>query len=157
LGLAACGGGGGDSSSNSSSSGIVKIGIAEPQFLTPGQTSETSGSQVLAALYAPLVDYDADNKPYEVQAQSITSTDNKTWHIKIKSGWTFHDGPPVTADSYIDAWNAAAYTGAQNNSYFFSQVEGYDAVAPADAKAKPTAKTMSGLKKVNDTEFTVTL
>jgi oligopeptide transport system substrate-binding protein len=155
LGLAACAGGGGDSSS--SSSGVVKIGIAEPQFLTPGQTSDTSGSQVLAALFAPLVDYDADNKPYEVQAQSITSTDNKTWDIKLKPGWTFHNGEPVTADSYINAWNAAAYTGAQNNSYFFSQVDGYNDVAPADPKAKPTAKTMSGLKKVNDTEFTVTL
>jgi oligopeptide transport system substrate-binding protein len=155
FGLAACGGGGGDSSS--SSSGIVKIGIAEPQFLTPAQTNETSGSQVLAALYAPLVDYDADNKPYEVQADSITTQDNKTWDVKIKSGWTFHDGTPVTADSYIDAWNAAAYTGAQNNSYFFSQVEGYDAVAPADPKVTPTAKTLTGLKKVSDTEFTVTL
>ncbi len=155
LGLAACGGGGDDSSS--SSSGVVKIGIAEPQFLSPAQTNETSGSQVLAALFAPLVDYDADNKPYEVQAESITTTDNKTWDIKIKNCWTFHDGTPVTADSYLDAWNAAAYTGAANNAYFFSQVDGYNAVAPADAKATPTAKTMSGLKKVSDTEFTVTL
>jgi oligopeptide transport system substrate-binding protein len=156
LGLTACGNGG-DSSSSGSSAGIVKIGIAEPQFLTPAQTNETSGSQVLAALYAPLVDYDADNKPYEVQADKISTQDNKTWDIKIKSGWTFHDGTPVTADSYIDAWNAAAYTGAQNNSYFFSQVEGYDALAPADPKATPSAKALTGLKKVSDTEFTVTL
>src|SRR5215217_3322635 len=88
FGLAACGGGG----DSSSTSGIVTIGIAEPQFLSPAQTNETGGSQVLAALFAPLVDYDADNKPYEVQAQSIISTDNKTWDIKLKSGWTFHNG-----------------------------------------------------------------
>src|SRR5512139_1698257 len=82
LALSACGGGG---PSSGSSNGVVRIGISEPQFLTPAETNETSGSQVLAALYAPLVDYDQDNKPYEVQAQSITSTDNKTWDIKIPS------------------------------------------------------------------------
>src|SRR5918912_2295041 len=129
LGLAACGGG--SNSGSGSSSGVVKIGIAEPEHLIPTNTSETSGSQVLAALYAPLVDYDADNKPYEVQAESITSTDNKTWTIKLKDGWTFHNGEPVTSDSYINSWNYGAYgPNAQNNGYFFSNIEGYDAVAP---------------------------
>jgi oligopeptide transport system substrate-binding protein len=159
LGLTACGG-----NNAGTSTGSVRIGIGEPQFLTPAQTSETNGSQVLAALFAPLVDYDQNNKPYEVQAQSITSTDNTTWDIKIKPGWTFHNGEPVTADSYINAWNAAAYTGAANNAYFFSTIKGYDAVAPADPDGDgpqkapaPSSKTMSGLKKVNDNEFTVTL
>jgi oligopeptide transport system substrate-binding protein len=158
LALSACGGGG---DSGSSSSGTVKIGISEPQYLTPADTNETSGSQVLAALFAPLVDYDADNKPYEVQADSITTSDNKTWTIKIKSGWTFHNGEAVTADSYIDAWNAAAYKGASQNSYFFSQIVGYKDVAPeastANPSPQPSAQKMSGLKKVDDNTFTVTL
>ena len=161
LGLAACGGG--SNSGSSSSSGVVKIGIAEPEHLIPTNTSETSGSQVLAALYAPLVDYDADNKPYEVQAQSITSTDNKTWTIKLKDGWTFHNGEPVTSDSYINSWNYGAYgPNAQNNGYFFSNIEGYDAVAPTapaggGTAPAPTATKLSGLKKVDDKTFTVTL
>ncbi|MEV0268528.1 ABC transporter substrate-binding protein [Hamadaea sp. NPDC050747] len=158
LALSACGGGG---DSGSSSSGTVRIGIAEPQYLTPADTNETSGSQVLAALYAPLVNYDADNKPVEVQADSITSSDNKVWTIKIKSGWTFHNGEAVTSDSYIDAWNAAAYKGASQNSYFFSQIAGYNDVAPTATEAspspQPTAQKLSGLKKVDDTTFTVTL
>ncbi|WP_027345574.1 peptide ABC transporter substrate-binding protein [Hamadaea tsunoensis] len=153
--LSACGGGGGSGSSSSNDS--VRIGIAEPQYLTPADTNETSGSQVLAALFAPLVDYDENNKPFEVQAESITSSDNKTWTIKIKDGWTFHNGEKVTSDSYINAWNAAAYKGSSQNAYFFSQIEGYSAVAPTDTKQQPTAKTMSGLKKVDDTTFTVTL
>jgi len=158
LALSACGGGG---ASGSSSSGTVRIGIAEPQYLTPADTNETSGSQVLAALFAPLVDYDADNKPYEVQAESITTSDNKTWTIKIKSGWTFHNGEAVTADSYIDAWNAAAYKGASQNSFFFSQIDGYKDVAPEASTTtpspQPTAQKLSGLKKVDDNTFTVTL
>lgn len=163
LGLAACGSGGNSGSSNTS--GIVKIGIAEPKHLIPTNTSETSGSQVLAALFAPLVDFDSENKPVEVQADSVTSTDNKVWTVKLKDGWTFHNGEKVTADSYINAWNYGAYgPNAQDNGFFFSSIEGYAAVAPTDPDGdgpqkapEPSSKTLSGLKKVDDLTFTVTL
>lgn len=46
--------------------------------------------------------------------ESITSDDQTVWTIKLKPGWTFHNGEPVTAQSFEDAWNAGAY---------FSQVE----------------------------------
>lgn len=155
LALAACGrggdtGGGGD--------GVVSIGIVEPQHLIPGNTNETSGSQVLAALYTPLVYYDEESKPFNVVAEGITTTDNKTWTIKLKEGWTFHNGEPVDSDSFINAWNHAAYgPNAQNNGYFFTRIEGYDALNPEDANATPSAQTLSGLKKVDDRTFTVTL
>lgn len=156
LGLAACGKGGESGSGNSN--GVVSIGIAEPQHLIPANTNETGGSQVLAALYAPLVDFDEANKPVEVAAESISTTDNKTWTIKLKDGWKFHNGEPVTADSYINAWNHAAYApNKQNNGYFFERVEGYADLNPKDANATPAAQTLSGLKKVDDKTFTVTL
>ena len=93
---------------------------------------------------------------------------NTVWTIKIKKGFTFHDGSPVTAESFITAWNFAAYgPNAQNNAYLFGpsglRVQGYEAVHPADpdpsddAAPEPTATTMSGLAEVSDTEFTVTL
>jgi len=156
LGLAACGKGGDGGSG--SSNGVVSIGIAEPQHLLPGNTHETSGSQVMAALYTPLVDFDDANKPYEVNAESITTTDNKTWTIKLKDGWTFHNGDPVDADAYINSWNYSAYgPNKQDNGYFFERVEGYADLNPKDANATPAAQTLSGLKKVDDKNFTVTL
>ncbi|HZM79530.1 MAG TPA: ABC transporter substrate-binding protein [Candidatus Limnocylindrales bacterium] len=156
LGLAACGKGGDSGSGNSN--GVVSIGIAEPQHLLPGNTNETSGSQVLAALFAPLVDFDEANKPVEVAAESISTTDNKTWTIKLKDGWKFHNGEAVTADSYLDSWNYAAYgPNKQDNGYFFERVEGYADLNPKDANATPAAQTLSGLKKVDDKTFTVTL
>jgi oligopeptide transport system substrate-binding protein len=156
LGLAACGKSGGTGSTNPN--GVVSIDIAEPQHLLPGNTHETSGSQVMAALYAPLVDYDDANKPYEVVADSVATTDNKVWTIKLKSGWTFHNGEPVNADSYINSWNYTVYTpNGQENAGFFENIEGYKAAHPDDEKAAPTATTMSGLKKVDDLTFTVTL
>ncbi|HZQ78391.1 MAG TPA: ABC transporter substrate-binding protein, partial [Acidimicrobiia bacterium] len=64
-------------------------------------------SQVRAALFTPLVGYDDASKPYELAADSITTTDNKLWTVKLKPSWTFHNGEPVSADSYLNAWNYA--------------------------------------------------
>lgn len=165
--LAGCGGGdneGGGGTANTSST--VSVGIGEPQYLTPANTNETNGSQVLAALFTPLVDYDDQNKPYEVAAESITPSEaNKVWTIKLKDGYTFHNGEKVTSDSYIDAWNYAAYgPNGQNNNFFFEKIDGYSAMNPADpdgdgpkAAPTPSTKTLSGLKKVDDLTYTVTL
>lgn len=153
--LSACGSGGGTGSNNPD--GVISVGIGEPQHLLPGNTHETEGAQVMAALYSPLVAFDDAGKPYEVAAESITSTDNKTWTIKVKPG-TFHNGEKVDADSFINSWNYTAYgPNAQENTSFFDKVEGWEALNPTDAAVVPSTKTLSGLKKVDDQTFTVTL
>jgi oligopeptide transport system substrate-binding protein len=146
---------------------VISISIAEPQQLIPANTSETSGGEVDNALWTGLVDFDANNKPVMAAAESITSTDKKVWTVKIKAGWTFHDGTPVTSDSYINAWNHGAYgPNAMNNNYFWQLlgVQGYAALNPADPDGDgpqkaptPTTNKMTGLAKVDDTTFTVTL
>ncbi|MDM4720701.1 ABC transporter substrate-binding protein [Micromonospora sp. WMMA1363] len=154
LGLVACGSGGDGGSGGTNPNAAVRIEIAEPQHLVPTNTNETSGSQVLAALFSPLVAYDDANKAYEVAAESVTSEDNVTWTITLEDGYTFHNGEQVTADNYIDAWNYGAYApNGQNSSYFFEKIAGYEDLQGE----QPTAKTMSGLKKVDDRTFTVTL
>ncbi|MER7890439.1 ABC transporter substrate-binding protein [Micromonospora sp. NPDC094482] len=154
LGLAACGSGGDGGSGSGGSGSAVSIQIGEPQHLVPTNTTETSGSQVLAGLFSPLVDYDAQNKPYEVAAESVTSTDNKVWTIKLKDGFTFHNGEKVTSEDYINAWNYGAYApNGQGGSYFFEKIDGYQDLQGD----KPKAKEMSGLKKVDDLTFQVTL
>ncbi len=109
--------------------------------------------------------FDENNKPVEAAAESIESTDNTTWTIKLKDGYTFHNGEKVTADSYIDAWNYGAYgPNGQDNNYFFDKIDGYAALNPADPDADgpampptPPTNELSGLKKVDDATFTVTL
>ncbi len=150
-------GSGSDDNGSSTSDAVVSIEIAEPKHLIPTNTGETSGSQVLAALFSPLVDFDKDNKPYEDAAESVTSTDNKLWTIKLKAGYTFHNGEKVTSDNYINAWNYGAYSpNAQDNGYFFDKFEGFEDLQ-ADEGATPKAKTLTGLQKVDDLTFTVTL
>ncbi len=139
----------------------------EPQNpLIPTNTTETGGGRVVTLLFAGLVYYDVEGNPVNEVADSIESTDGQTWDIKLKSGEKFTNGDPVTAASFVDAWNYGALsTNAQLNANFFAPIDGYDAVSACGATNEagdcttpaPTAQTMSGLKVVSDTEFTVQL
>ncbi|GLY00921.1 putative peptide ABC transporter DppA [Actinoplanes sp. NBRC 101535] len=162
---AGCGSGGSDDSAASSNTAI--IGIGEPQHLIPSNTTESNGAEVLSSLFYPLVDFDDKNNPTEVAAESITAdATNKVWTVKLKSGFTFHNGEPVIADNYIDAWNYAAYgPNGQGGSYFFTRIAGFDDLQSEDPDGEegpqkapePKAKKLTGLKKVDDTTFTVSL
>lgn len=170
LGVAACGGGSSDNAaggSSTSAAGAVTIDGSEPQNpLVPVNTNETGGGDVIDAITTGLVNYDpTDAHPINAMAESIDTTDNTTFTVKLKKGWKFHDGTAVTAKSFVDAWNWGAYgPNAALNSYFFGAIEGFADVQGedknADEKITPdeaTAKTMSGLKVVDDNTFTVKL
>jgi oligopeptide transport system substrate-binding protein len=163
--VTACGGGDEGEKPGGAGGDTYSMQVNNPENpLIPGTTNESEGSQIIEGLWTGLVQYDDDtNLAYTGVAQSIESDDRKTWTVKLKDGWTFHDGTPVNADSFVKAWNYTAYSpNAQDNSYFFSNIEGYDDLqAPTDAKGNPTgkpkAKELSGLKKVDDLTFTVRL
>jgi oligopeptide transport system substrate-binding protein len=155
IGLGACDtANSGSDGSGSNPNGVVSVGIAEPEHLIPSNTTDISGGQVLQALFTPLVTYDKDAKPVEAQAASITTADSKVWKIKLKPGYTFHNGEPVTADSYIRAWNYGAYgPNGQNGNYYFAHIEGYDALNVKN----PTTSSLSGLSRLDDLTIQVTL
>ncbi|MGV9345441.1 peptide ABC transporter substrate-binding protein [Streptomyces spiralis] len=160
LGATACGGGGDDNSSGSGKggNGVISVEIGEPQnSLVPSNTYETEGGQVINALFTGLTKLDADNKVVNAMAQSIETKDNKVWTIKLKPGYTFHNGEKVTAQSFIDAWNYGAnQTNAQQTNPLFSHIEGYGDLNPGEGK-KPTTDKLSGLKAVDDNTLQVTL
>ncbi|MER6439654.1 ABC transporter substrate-binding protein [Streptomyces sp. NPDC001185] len=159
LGATACGGGGGDSSSGAGKgNGVVSVEIGEPQnSLVPSNTYETEGGQVINALFTGLTKLDASNKVVNAMAESIETKDNKVWTIKLKSGYTFHNGEKVTAQSFVDAWNYGAnQTNAQQTNPLFSHIQGYSDLNPGEGK-KPSTDQMSGLKAVDDSTLQVTL
>ncbi|MBE1492084.1 peptide/nickel transport system substrate-binding protein/oligopeptide transport system substrate-binding protein [Plantactinospora soyae] len=164
LAVTACSDDGGEPSP-ADGNGIVRIGLVEPQHLIPSNATESAGAQVIAALFTPLVDFDGEKKPFEVAAESIESSDNKLWTVKLKGGYTFHNGEPVTADSYINAWNHAAYgPNGNGGAYFFGQIDGYDDLQSTDPDGdgpqkapEPKAKKLTGLQKVDELTFTITL
>jgi ABC-type oligopeptide transport system substrate-binding subunit len=64
----------------------------------------------------------------------------------------------VNADSFIRAWNYAAYgPNAQNNAYFMSNIAGIDEVSLGPNGEDPESEELSGLVKVDDLTFTVEL
>lgn len=164
------GGEGGDASA------IVSTYIGEPEALTTLNTNESEGIAVLRSLYTGLITYNPEtSEPEQGVAESIESPDGgQTWNITLQDGWTFHDGSPVTAESFVNAWNYGA-TGenGMQNSGFFADIEGYDALQcgtveeeneegeteeVADCENQPAeGSELSGLEVVSDTEFTVTL
>ena len=166
--LSACGGSddsGSGGGAGGGEGGSFSIYIGEPENpLVPSNTTESEGHQVISSLWTGLIEYSAQGEvEYTGVADTIESQDNTTWTVTLKDGWTFHDGTPVTAQSFVDAWNYAAYSpNAQNASYFFSNIQGYDQLqAPTDdagnVTGDPAATEMSGLRVVDDRTFEVAL
>ena len=166
--LTACGGGGtGDSGSGGGggeAGGSFSVYVGEPEHLVPQNTNETNGAEVLNALFTPLVNFDTETSEPQygpdagnAVAESIESEDQQNWTIKLKEGWTFHNGDPVDAESYVRAWNAGALsTNAYGNSYFFENIVGYDDLQ-AEEGQEPAATEMTGLKAVDETTIEVEL
>jgi oligopeptide transport system substrate-binding protein len=135
--------------------GEFVVSAAEPEHLVPANATTTRDGQILSALFTGLVEYDLQTaEPHNATAESIRSDDQRLWTIRIKPGWTFHNGEPVTARSFVDAWNFAAYAPNGNgNANYFSKVAGYAALQAE----RPATKEMTGLRVVDDTTFTVQL
>ena len=151
------------SGASGGSGGTLKVANAITTDPIIPMTVDTATTRVMDMVWTGLVRYDDKLAPYNANAESIKTTDSVNFDITLKKDYKFSDGTPVTADSYIDAWNYSAYgpNAAQSASYF-DLFKGYDATNPAkpagaSKSPAPTSKTLSGLKKVGDYEFTVTL
>ncbi|MFF9684898.1 ABC transporter substrate-binding protein [Streptomyces sp. NPDC014623] len=156
LAATACGGGGDDGGSGAD--GIVSSSWGDPQNpLEPANTNEVQGGKVLDMVFRGLVRYDPKTGEAKNEiAEKIESKDSQNFTVTIKDNWTFSNGEKITAKSFVDAWNyGAALENNQKNAYFFQYIDGYDKVHPESGKA--TADTLSGLKVVNGTTFTVKL
>ncbi|MEU4481469.1 ABC transporter substrate-binding protein [Micromonospora sp. NPDC023966] len=157
---------GGDASA--SKDGAIVIDGTQPENpLVPANTTETGGGKIVDWLWSGLVEYPNNGgAPQNLLAESIETSDSKVFKIKIKQNTKFHDGTTVKAESFVKAWNWAAYgpNGAQNAS-FFADIQGFgdtyteDPDGPDGPKKapEPKAKEMSGLKVIDDWNFEVTL
>ncbi len=154
--LAGCGGG-------VLSPDLVVVNGGEPSNpLIPTSTTDSFGARIVDRLFSGLMSFDVDGKTSPEVAQSVETTDNVNYRIILKPGWKFTDGSPVTAHSFVDAWNYGAVgANAQLQQSFFSPIQGYDEVAGLTGDGMPGghagSTTMSGLQVVSDLEFTVRL
>jgi oligopeptide transport system substrate-binding protein len=163
---AACGGNGDDGGDNPSADGGGKTGGTvtvrgcNPQnTLIPSNTTETCGGNVLDAITAKLVHYNAENAaPENDIAEKIETSDNQNFTVTLKKGYKFHDGTEVKSKNFVDAWNYAAYgPNAQSSGYFMEPIEGFGDMQCSDeeCKAKPKADKLTGLAVKDDYSFTI--
>lgn len=179
LALAACGGGDDGESTETdapeaasgAAEGSVTINGCDPENpFIPSNTNETCGGTPMDEIFTGLVSYEPENAaPYNAVAQEFATEDNQTWTITLNEDYTFHDGTPVTAQSFVDAWNWAAYgPNAQLNSYFFgpdgASIQGFTDVQGEDANGdevitedEAPITEMSGLTAVDDYTLEVVL
>lgn len=166
---AGCGGGGEgggtETSAGAKTGGEITVRGCNPENpLVPSNTSETCGGNVLDAVFAKLVHYDPETaKPTNDIAESIETTDNQNFTVKLKKGYKFHDGTEVKAKNFVDAWNYAAYApNAQGGGYFMSPIEGYGDLQctgegddPCAGAGKAKADKLTGLAVTDDYTFTI--
>lgn len=123
---------------------VLVNGGEPPNPLIPTGTNDSNGGRIIDRLFAGLMSYDAVGKPSLEVAQSIESADNVNYRITVKPGWKFTDGSPVTAHSFVDAWNYGALsTNAQLQQHFFSPIEGFDDVAGAPGDKSRTTMSVA--------------
>ncbi|RZS37051.1 oligopeptide transport system substrate-binding protein [Herbihabitans rhizosphaerae] len=168
LAVAGCGGGGDSGSGSGANNETHEVSVhgTEPENpLVPGNTTETGGSKIIDMLFTGLTEYDpVTNETKMANAERVDITpDGKKMTVVLKKGWKFHDNTDVKADNYVNAWNYTANSkNGQQGSSFFDAIAGYDDVHTSDPdedgpqKApEPKSDKMSGLKKVDDYQFTV--
>ena len=169
--VATASGGGSSSSSDGSGEGtaatggeIIARGCENQNPLIPGDTGESCGHDVVELFTSTLFRYNPEtSQPENDLAESVETEDNQNFTVKIKPDVKFHDGTPVTAESFVKAWNFTANSAnAQYLSYFMEPIEGFadlqsedpDGDGPKKAP-EPKETEMSGLKVVDDTTFTI--
>lgn len=151
--------------------GTLSVAVQEPQSpLTPATAADPGAIQVVDALWTGLVRADPQTgQPVLAHATELTTSDNVTWTVRLKPGWTFSDGSPVTADSYVAGWNWAAQCQHREESASealfgpaAADIKGFDETAgtvgtSGRINCPEQPKPLSGLKVVDDTTFTITL
>lgn len=130
--------------------GIIRTNGSEPQKpLIPTATNEVGGGKILDSIFAGLVYYDAQGVAHNDVAESITQLDPTTYEVKIEPDWTFTNGEPVNAHSFVDAWQyGALLSNAQLNSYFFEDIEGFSYEEDSE---------LTGLTVIDDLTFEIKL
>jgi len=119
------------------------------------QMSVLTQDQIYAqSIYRALYDWDGNsNKPVLGLATEVSvSPDKLTYTYKLRQNAFFHNGKPFTADDVI--WS---YTRIMDPTRAFPGVRYIREIQGAKEYAEGKAKTISGLKKIDDHTLAITL
>lgn len=158
--LAACGKNNNAASTNdgtvkASEGGTFKYYISDPVAIDHYNLQESEGTQVGHVLFDSLVEWDWDKG--EVKAKAAESweinDDNTVFTFHLKDA-KFHNGDPVTSESFKRGWQRlvdTTMTTPGEIGYHLAPVVGYDEMAAGEATE------LTGLTCPDDKTFVVTL
>lgn len=140
--------------STENSKKVVNIGVTyAPSGINPLAPVGLVSTYVAGLMFPPLVEIDSDLSYKPMLADSIDTTDNKVFTVKLNSNAKWTDGTPVTADDVIFTLQLMTNPAvASNYAYMFAIIEGLD-----DAGYLPEGKTdISGVNKIDEHTLTIT-
>ena len=145
----------GDSAVKATDGGTFKYYISDPVAIDPYNLQESEGTQVGHVLFDSLVEWDWDKSDVKAKAAASweISDDNTVFTFHLKDA-KFHNGDPVTAESFKRGWQRLVDPSMATPGeigYHLSPVMGYDEMASG------SAKEISGLTCPDDKTFVVTL
>ncbi len=134
---------------------IVTNTVEPAQHLLPADISDSSGERVASLLFRGLVRYDAKGKLTDEAAEGVENVGDVFYRVKLRKGWVFGNGEPVTARSFVNAWNwAAVPSRRQLHADAYAPIVGYASVRglpepipaplPPAARATPSASRTAG-------------
>lgn len=144
--------------------GVVHGAITEPPFIDPQLVSDSEGFEVARLLFNGLTIYDpAGGAVLPGVADSWDTNDDLTvWTFHLKSGVTFHDGTPLTAQDFVygisrladpDLASSVSYHGGEG----YAGIVGFDDVNGSDATGAVGDQLVEGLKAIDDTTLEIDL
>lgn len=154
--LAACGGGGTTSTTVQQILHFPNVGIADANsaFLDPAKGPDANTAQVVNMIYSGLVRSDKNLNVVPDQASSWDiSSDGKIYTFHLRSGITFSDGTPVTAQTYVYTLTRALLPELKSPiaTFFAANIVGQN-----DVNSGKT-KTLTGVKALDNQTLQITL
>lgn len=158
--LAACGKNNNAASTNggsvkASEGGTFKYYISDPVAIDHYNLQESEGTQVGHVLFDSLVEWDWDKGDVKAKAAESweINDDNTVFTFHLKDA-KFHNGDPVTSESFKRGWQRlvdTTMTTPGEIGYHLAPVVGYDEMAAGEATE------LTGLTCPDDKTFVVTL
>src|SRR5262249_15132511 len=123
-----------------------------PTSLNPLDSAGLVSTYAASLMFPPLVEIDEDLSYKPMLADSIETTDNTTFTVKLNANAKWTDGTPVTADDVIFTLKLMSNPKvASGYAYMFAIIEGLD-----DVGFLPEGQTeISGVTKVDDHTLTL--
>jgi ABC-type oligopeptide transport system substrate-binding subunit len=142
--------------------GTVHGPLGEAPAIDPQLVSDSEGFEVARLVFDGLTLYDpAGGAVIPGVAESWeANADNTVWTFHLHDGVTFHDGSPVTAQSFVDGFTRLADPDLASPVAYHGSlagIVGWDEVNGSEPTGEVGDQPIEGVQAVDDLTFEVTL